>query len=271
MFGIPGWFEGMGIAGVAWATVSIQFVSMLYMAYVLHARGILALCVWRGWRPHWHVIRDIFTIAIPASLSMVTVAIGIFIINAFLKEFGTNVMAVYGVGTRIEQIVLLPTIGLSIGASAIIAQNNGAKNFARVRQAYKLALLFGSIAVLPLAILIWIFSDWLYPLFINDTDPAVTADILRLGRQYTNMVIGLFWGYIVLFVTVGALQSVKKPMFGLWIGLARQIVLPLIVFTLMIRAGGDYLSIWWSIFAIVWASAVVSMLYGWSVFRRLER
>lgn len=179
-------------------------------------------------------------------------------------------MAVYGVGTRIEQIVLLPTIGLSIAVSAIIAQNNGAKNFQRVRETYHQGLLYGCLVVIPLALAIWFLSDYLYPLFINDTDPAVTADVLRLGREYTMVVIGLFWGYIILFTTVGALQSVKKPMFGLWIGLVRQVIFPVIIFTLVLRAGGDYLSIWWSIFGIVWFSAVIALIYGWRVFRLLK-
>lgn len=271
MYGVPGWFEGMGIAGVAWATIIIQLVSLLYMISVIRRRGTFALCHWQGWRPSWHVIRDIFTIAIPASLSMIFVAVGIFVINGFLKEFGTNVMAVYGVGTRIEQIVLLPTIGLSIAVSAIIAQNNGAKNFKRVREAYNLGLFYGCVVVVPLAVAIWFLSDYLYPLFINDTDSAVTADILRLGREYTTVIIGLFWGYIILFTTVGALQSVKKPMFGLWIGLVRQVILPVIIFTLVLRAGGDYLSIWWSIFGIVWVSAIFAIVYGRMVFRKLEK
>ncbi|MCB9806904.1 MATE family efflux transporter [Candidatus Peribacteria bacterium] len=193
MFGIPGYFQGFGIAGVAWATVSIQLVSLLYMISVLRGRGTFALCCWTGWRPAWPVIREIFHIAIPASLSMIFVSVGIFVINAFLKDFGTNVMAVYGVGTRIEQIVLLPTIGLSIGASAIIAQNNGAKNFARVREAYKLSLLYGSLVVIPLAIAIWFLSDYLYPLFITSSNASTAAEILHLGRQYTSVVIGLFW------------------------------------------------------------------------------
>lgn len=260
----------MGISGVAWATVSIQLVSLMYMIWVLQRRGIFALCDWTKWRPKWQIIREIFHIAIPASLSMVFVAVGIFVINAFLKEFGTNVMAVYGVGTRIEQIVLLPTIGLSIAASAIIAQNNGAKYFARVRETYTSSLLYGSLVVVPLAVAIWFLSDFLYPLFINDTDPAITADILRLGREYTTVIIGLFWGYIILFTTVGALQSVKRPMFGFWIGLVRQVILPLIVFTLVLRAGGDYLDIWWSIFGIVWFSAIIAVVYGMRVFRSLE-
>jgi len=271
MFGIPGWFNGFGIAGVAWATVSIQIVSLMYMIWVLQSRGIFALCLWKWWRPRWEIIREIFHIAIPATLSMACVAIGIFIINAFLKEFGTNVMAVYGVWTRIEQIVLLPTIGLSIGASAVIAQNNGAENYDRVRETYKLSLIFGSLVVIPLALAIWFLSDYLYPLFITSSDPATSAEILRLGREYTTVVIGLFWGYIFLFITIGALQSVKRPMFGLWMSIVRQIVLPALVFTVIIRNGGDYLDIWWSIFGIVWISAITAVIYGQFVFRKLEK
>jgi putative MATE family efflux protein len=271
MLGIPGVFPGMGIAGVAWATIIIQLVTLLYMISVLRRRGTFALCHWSGWRPNWNTIRDIFHIAIPASVSMIFVAVGIFVINRFLKDFGTTVMAVYGVGTRIEQLVLLPTIGLSIAASAVIAQNNGAKNFARVRETYNLSLLYGSLVILPLAVAIWFLSDYLYPLFITGKDAANTAEILRLGREYTTVVIGLFWGYIFLFITIWALQSVKRPMFGLWIGLVRQVVLPFIIFTLVIRAGGNYLSIWWSIFGIVWVSAIIAIVYGRVVFRKLEK
>ncbi len=261
----------MGIAGVAWATIIIQLATLLYMIFVVQKRGIFTLCQWSGWRPRWGVIRDIFHIAIPASLSMIFVAIGIFVINAYLRDFGTAVMAIYGVGTRIEQIVLLPTIGLSIAASAIIAQNNGAKNFARVRETYKLSLFYGSLVIVPLAVAIWFLQNQLYPLFVTAKDATDAAEIVRLGREYTTVVIGLFWGYIFLFITVGALQSVKRPMFGLWIGLFRQVVMPLIVFTLVIRTGGNYLSVWWSIFWIVWLSAIIALVYGQMVFRKLGK
>ncbi len=271
MFGIPGWFSGMGIAGVAWATVSIQLVSLMYMISVLHRRGIFSLCDWHAWRPKWQTIREIFYIAIPASLSMIFVAVGIFVINAFLKEFGTNVMAVYGVGTRIEQIVLLPVIGLSIAAAAIIAQNNGAKNFTRVREAYKLSLWYGSLVLIPMAIIIWLVSDRLYPLFITSDNPETASEIIRLGREYTTVIIGLFWGYIFLFITISALQSVKRPMFGLWMGLFRQVILPIVAFTLVLKSGGNYLDIWWSIFGIVWFSAIIAIVYGMRVFRSLEK
>lgn len=271
MFGIPGIFPGLGIAGVAWATIVIQLATLIYMISVLHRRGIFSLCHWSGWRPHWHTVRDILHIAVPASTSMVFVAAGIFVINAFLKEFGTTVMAIYGVGTRIEQLVLLPTIGLSIAAAAIIAQNNGAKNYARVWKTYQTTLMYGSIIIIPLTLLIWFFSDRLYPLFVTAKNPTDAADVLRLGREYTTTIIALFWGYIFMFTTTSALQSIKRPMFGLWMNFFRQIIAPMIVFSLIIRNGGDYLDIWWGIFGIVWFSAIVSVVYGVKVFRSLGR
>lgn len=269
MLGIPGVFPGFGIAGVAWSTILVQMGTLIYMLSVIRHRGIFALCHWSGWKPHFHTVRDILHIAVPASTSMIFVAAGIFVINAFLRDFGTTVMAIYGVGTRIEQLVLLPTIGLSIAAAAIIAQNNGAKNFVRVWQTYKLTLIYGSLIIIPLTLLIWIFSDRLYPLFVTAQNPSDAADILRLGRQYTTTVIALFWGYIFMFTTTSALQAIKRPQFGLWMNFFRQIVAPIALFTYIVRSGGDYLDIWWGIFAVVWIFALISVGYGVYVFRKL--
>ncbi len=191
-----------GIAGVAYATIIIQICTLGYMVYAVYKKDILQLCHWTHWRPKWTTVKDIFHIAIPSSISMIFVAVGIFIINAYLRDFGTSVLAIYGVGTRIEQIALLPTIGLSVATSAIIAQNNGAKQFDRVRKTYWLSLLYGSMIILPLVISIWFSQDKLYRLFITPKDAKDAANIIQLGREYTAVVTGLFWGYIFLFITV---------------------------------------------------------------------
>lgn len=51
----------------------------------------------------------------------------------------------------------------------------------------------------------------------------------------------------------------------------RQIVAPIILFTFIVRSGGDYLDIWWSIFGIVWFSAIFSVSYGVYVLRGLKK
>ncbi len=270
MYGVDGFIPAFGISGLAYATISLQFLWLLYMGFVVSKRGIFAWMRWKHWRLNFSHVKSILSIAIPASLSMMLVSVGIFIINAFLKDFGTTVMAIYGVGTRIEQIVLLPTIGLSVAAAAIIAQNNGAKQFDRVRKTYLLSLLSGVVIVVPLIIAIWFLSDFLYSFFIVGSDPAEEADIFRLWREYTVVVTGLFWAYIAFFITTNALQAIKRPMFALVMNFLRQIVLPFIVFSLVVHYGGNYLSIWWSIFGIVWFSALVAVWYGCRTFSRLK-
>ena len=62
---------------------------------------------------------------------MVTVAIGIFVITWFISLFSDESVAAYGIATRIEQIVLLPTIGLNIAVLSMTGQNNGAGHIGR--------------------------------------------------------------------------------------------------------------------------------------------
>ena len=56
-------------------------------------------------------------------------------------------MAAYGICLRIEQIALLPTIGLSIAALSIIGQNNGAGKLDRVKETIRTSLFYGFIVI----------------------------------------------------------------------------------------------------------------------------
>ena len=59
----------------------------------------------------------------PAAANFFTIGLGIFVITYFVSGFGKEAVAAYGAAMRIEQIMLLPTIGLSTATLAIVAQN----------------------------------------------------------------------------------------------------------------------------------------------------
>lgn len=63
-------------------------------------------------KPDIATYREIGRQAIPASFSIMSVAIGFFVITYYLKGYGEATVAAFGVTTRIEQIGLLPTFGL---------------------------------------------------------------------------------------------------------------------------------------------------------------
>jgi Na+-driven multidrug efflux pump len=158
---------------------------------------------------------------------------------------------------RIEQIMLLPTIGLSTATLTLVARNCGAELPERMRATVKAALAYGATIMLAGTALVFLFAGPLMSFFT--ADPAVIA----IGRSYLKISAFILYAYVVLSVHVAALQGMQKPLFALWIGLWRQIVAPTAVFWLLTRLAGTGLAgIWWGIFGITWSAAAVAWLYA---------
>jgi len=79
---------------------------------------------------------------------MMSIAVGIFIITYFISSFGKSAVAAYGIATRIEQIAILPSIGLNMAVMALIGNNNGAKKFNRVKETFSKGLKYGILLTL---------------------------------------------------------------------------------------------------------------------------
>ena len=58
------------------------------------------------------------------------------IIFTYIGLFGEYAVAGYGSATRIEQVVLLPVLGINTAIISIIAQNFGANYLERIKQTY---------------------------------------------------------------------------------------------------------------------------------------
>lgn len=260
-FGVP----AMGIAGIALATVVVQFAGCLYI--VTHVRRS---ALWHGmtahdFKPKPGVLRDIAGQALPASLNMLTVALGIFVITWFISRFNKEGVAAYGIATRIEQMVLLPTIGLNFAVLTLVGQNNGARRLDRVRESWTTCLRYGLLMMLAGGAIVYVSRAWMMGRFTND------PRVIEAGTNYLGVASIALCAYVILFQTVFMLQGLKKPMFGLWIGLYRQVAAPMIVFHLLaFTAGWGLWGVWWGIFLITWSAAVFTLFFGLASLRRAE-
>lgn len=251
-FGVP----GMGIAGIAMATIVIQAGGVIYMGYRVRCTELFAQIQPELFRPRKKYMAEIAGQGFPASINMMTIAVGIFIITYFIARFGDDGVAAYGIATRIEQIALLPTIGLNIAAITIVGQNFGAGRLERVKEAYRKSLIFGAVIMTFGMVWVYFFAEALVGLFTDD------ASVIEIGSTYLQIATLIFNSYVLLNVSVAVLQGLKKPMFAIWIGLIRQVVLPVGLFTLLAEVMGlGLLGIWWGIAIINWISAIVSVVF----------
>jgi putative MATE family efflux protein len=246
----------LGLPGIALATVLIQGSGNFYLLLQLHKTGLLDGCKPAHFIPRKESFKELARQGFPASLNMLTVGLGVFVITWFLSRFGKDAVAAYGIASRIEQTALLPIMGLNIATLAVVAQNNGARLYQRIEKAVKTALTAGVVIMLPAAVAAFILAERLMAIFTRD--PAVIA----IGVSYLRVAALIFGAYVILYINVFALQGMKKPMFAIWIGLVRQIIAPIPVFFLLAyRLDWGIRGIWWGIFLVTWSAAVVSILY----------
>jgi putative MATE family efflux protein len=265
------WFiyGGLGIppleiAGIALATVLIQLSGGVYMGIKVYKTGLVSNKSMRDILPKPGYFKEIARQGFPASLNMITVGVGIFVITYFISKFGKEAVAAYGIATRVEQIVLFPTIGLNTATLTIVAQNNGAKLFGRIRETLALALRYGGILMGIGTIGVFLLAEQLMGLFTSD------EKVVEIGATYLRIAAFVFYAYVILYVNVAALQGVKRPMYAIWIGLYRQIIAPIIVFYFLTQIlDFGLMAIWWGIFSVTWSAAVITFFYARRLLRKV--
>ncbi len=125
-FGLPamGGVEG----GAAIATVTAQFVSMLFVwRALLFGKSILKLNP-RGFKPMISIIRQILLIGIPVALMQGLGSVMLTGFNSILSQFGDVAISVMGgVYFKLQSMVFMPVFGLATGVLPIVGYNYGAK------------------------------------------------------------------------------------------------------------------------------------------------
>jgi putative MATE family efflux protein len=250
--GVP----AMGVGGIGFSTVIIQMMGSFYLIYCIRKRKILEGVTWKDWMPQKKYFIELFNQGFPASLNMLTVAIGIFVITYFAGKFGREAVAAYGIATRIEQLVLLPTAGLNIAALTIAAQNLGAGFPGRIFDSWRLNIIYGLSIILIGILSVAIFSEPLMKIFTSD------PQVISIGKEYLGIAILFYFAYIFLNVSVSTLQGIRKPMYAIFVGTYRQFLLPLPLFIILsLYLGWGTKGIWWGIFFANWSAAIFTFFY----------
>ncbi|MBS4167729.1 MATE family efflux transporter [Parachlamydia sp. AcF125] len=251
-YGVP----AMGLKGIAVATVATMLIGFFYVLFEVIRSGYLRICCWKDFIPKREIFYAITEQSFPAALNMMTIGMGIFIMTYFIKDFGQEAVAAYGIGIRIEQITLLPTIGLTVASLSIVGQNNGAGFFDRIKETLNVSVKYGAMIIVVGCLLMSLFPQYLYKIFSED------QKVIEIGSAYLRIAALMSAAYMLLGINISALQGMKKPFFPFFMGCLRQIILPCLIYYLMTQVLHlGLLSLWWSSFTITWIGAFITLFY----------
>ena len=255
MFGLPGVWSGMGFNGIAAATIISQTGVMVYILVRIFQLEVMQSVQIYAFQPNKDSFRKIFAQLLPAGSAMIIMFISGFVVQFALKTFGGHAVAAYGVALRIEQILLLPVLGMTGALLPIAGQNFGAQKYDRVREALKYCWGVG-FAMTALATPILFFGGtFVMALFSND------PDVIRAGSSYLRVDAFLFPVYMMLFSFNSLLQAFKQAIWTLWISVYRQgFAVAFFVWVFISFTDFGVQGVWFGIAAAVTSGWVLSLI-----------
>jgi putative MATE family efflux protein len=252
LFGVP----RFGMAGVASGALIAFTLGALYLAWhLLSGRSRLAVRSARL-RLDRTMFFDILRVGAISSVSSLQTVLIILIFTRLLAQFGPDALAGYGIGARLEFLLIpisfavgvasVPMIGMAVGAGLIARARRVAWTSAAVS-----AILVGSIGV---AVAIWP-QAWIG---LFTTDPAITASATEYFR-HAGPSYGFFGAGLTLYfcsqgaarvggpVLAGTLRLVVVVLGGWWLAATdgpAWMMFTLVALAMTIYGLGSVFAVW---------------------------
>ena len=251
-----GFIPGFGIAGLAIATVISQLIGTLYLAYKVNNCKIREYLKIECFIPKFKFLKSLTNQAVPVMFSMLFIGVGIYNILYFIGKFGDLATAGYGAALRIEQVFLLPVIGLNTAVLSIGGQNFGAKAYDRIRELYTKALFFGVSFMVVAGIIIFLGAEFFVSLFTDN------QEAIKHGAIYLKIAAFIGPIYPSFFITTAVFQAIKKPLYSLYLSILRLTAFPFLSLWYVINIrGGDYEDIFYTILVTNWVMGIALLIF----------
>ena len=254
MFGLPTIWSGMGFNGIAAATIVSQTGVMVYIALRIFQLEIMQSVQRSAFRPIKDSFKQILALLLPASSALMIMFVSGFVVQFALKAFGGHAVAAYGIALRIEQILLLPVLGMTGALLPIAGQNFGALKFDRVRAALRYCWTVGFVMTAVAAPLLIFGGPFAISLFSSD------PDVIEAASSYLRVDAFLFPFYMMLFAINSLLQALKQAIWTLWISIYRQgFGVAFFIWVFISYLGYDVQGVWFGIACAVLTGWILSL------------
>ena len=111
------------------------------------------------------MLRSILKVGIPASITMMIMSIGGMCFHRILSIYGSHAVAAYGLGGRVDMVIILPFIGVSTALLSLVGMYYGASRGDLVDRIATYAIKWTLFASVVFGFLVYLFPDILLRVF----------------------------------------------------------------------------------------------------------
>ena len=200
---------GMGVDGVAWATLIAQASSAVLVLYTLYKSKESYHLILKDLKLDMEMFKKMINIGLPAGFQQSITAFSNIFVQGYINVFGSSVMAGWSSYLKVDSFVLLPMQSIALASTTFVGQNIGAKQLDRAKQGTKTSLMISVSTTIVLSILLNILGK--YVLYIFTTDQEVIQNGMMMMRIFSPFYFVMCFTQIYAGALRGAGDS-KAPM-----------------------------------------------------------
>lgn len=195
----------LGVAGVAYATVTAQAVSaVLCFIYMMKKYPEVMHIGREEARFSMKSAGKLLGMGIPMALQFSITALGTMIVQSTLNLLGEASIAAYTAAQKLQGFVGQPYIALGTAMATYCGQNAGAGDFGRIKDGFKKCMMVLMVTVALTFAAAWMFSG-VGALFFVD---ASETEVIRLTKEYFKIASWFYPFLASIFIFRNALQGI---------------------------------------------------------------
>ena len=245
----------MGMMGIGLSTIIAQLIAFLIILFKVLQNPRVKKITIEYFNVKFTFLKNIFFQSMPISIAICGYAVAATFIFTYVGQTSELAVAGYGAATRIEQVVLLPILGINTAIISIIAQNFGANNFDRVKETYFVSIKYGLILMVFSGILVYLTAD-IVPRFFSSNEV-----VLEYGRRYLKIAAFILPAYPIFFLSNGFFMGLKKSNYAMVNNMMRNVLVPICVFYLAKYLSADFDTFFWLWFVFQWTLSILLFTY----------
>lgn len=211
IFGI-GPFPHLGMEGAAIATMIAWFLAFVMIIYKVIQMQLITLGIPEQCLTAW---RKLSALAIPAALTNMLGPISNGILVALVAQYGTDAVAAYGVGSRLEPLAVIVIMAFTASLPPFVGQNHGAGQHERIFSALNTSMQFIMAWQLAIYGLMALLAGPISQLFSS------TPEVQNIIKTFIYIVPISYMGLGLSLVCTATINALHKPRISLMINLLR--------------------------------------------------
>ena len=193
---------GMGVDGVAYATIFSQILSALLILVTLTKEHGDYGIRWRKVRVDRESLSMILKLGLPSSIQAAVTSFSNVFVQSYINAFGSACMAGYGVYGKIDAFALIPVQSISMSSTTFVGQNWGAGQPGRAREGVRTATVLSIAATVALGLMVFVFARPLMRFFSPE------AEVIEYGIRFIHIVTPFYIAICFNQIYAGALRGV---------------------------------------------------------------